>query len=121
METRTPATRQRRPAAAVVAAVTLVDPPEPGDRVALDAILREGDAVVLGFDPGQMSVVDEDGDVAQERVEPCCTATARGLDGREISWTTGDTMADALLRLWRPAAHLYSSEPPLCTAATQPR
>ncbi|WP_330335754.1 hypothetical protein OHS33_39610 (plasmid) [Streptomyces sp. NBC_00536] len=105
-------TRHRRPVAAVVAAVTLVHRPKAGERIDVDRLLRSGGTVVLGFDPGQDGAVDDHGDLLHEPEDPRYTAVARASDGREIGQGAGDSIADALLRLWQPPAHLYSDEPP---------
>jgi prevent-host-death family protein len=105
-------TRHRRPVAAVVAAVTLVDLPAAGDRIAFDELLHDGGTVTLAFDPGQEGAMDAEGGVLQDPADPCYTATARDAAGDEIGWGSGDTVADVLLRLWRPPADYYSEEPP---------
>ncbi|MFF4534277.1 hypothetical protein ACFY1P_34020 [Streptomyces sp. NPDC001407] len=96
----------------MVAAITLVDRPRAGERIDIEGLLREGGTVVLGFDPGQAGAVDKEGDLLQEPYEPCYTAVAKAADGTAIGWGGGESVADALLRLCRPPAHLYSDEPP---------
>ncbi|WP_327332966.1 hypothetical protein [Streptomyces anulatus] len=105
-------TRHRRPVAAVVAALTLVDLPPDGERIAVDAFLREGGTIALGFDPGQDGATDDEGEVIQEPIPEGYFAVAKEPDGREVGRGEGDTVAEALLRLWRPPAHTYSDEPP---------
>ncbi|MER6723389.1 hypothetical protein [Streptomyces halstedii] len=105
-------TRHRRPVAAVVAALTLVDLPPDGERIAVDAFLREGGTITLGFDPGQDGATDDEGEVIQEPIPEGYFAVAKEPDGREVGRGEGDSVAEALLRLWRPPAHLYSDEPP---------
>ncbi|UQI49844.1 hypothetical protein M1P56_35740 (plasmid) [Streptomyces sp. HU2014] len=106
-------TRHRRPAAAVVAALTLVDLPPDGERIEVDAFLRQGGTITLHFDAGQDGATDEDGDVIQEPIPAGYVAIAKEPDGHEVGRGGGDSVAEALLRLWRPPAHLYSTEPPL--------
>ncbi|UZI34006.1 hypothetical protein [Streptomyces sp. VB1] len=105
-------TRHRRPVAAVVAALTLVDLPPDGERIAVDAFLREGGTITLEFDPGQDGATDEEGEMLQEPIPERYVARAKEADGSEIGQGEGDSVAEALLRLWRPPAHLYSDEPP---------
>ncbi|MFJ1900476.1 hypothetical protein [Streptomyces sp. NPDC088115] len=45
-------------------------------------------------------------------------AVAAEPDGREVGRGGGDSVAEALLRLWRPPVHLYSDEPPFDTHHT---
>ncbi|MEU7322649.1 hypothetical protein AB0465_37405 [Streptomyces griseoviridis] len=54
----------------------------------------------------------EDGELDQEPIPERCIARAKEADGTEIGQGEGDSVAQALLRLWRPPAHLYSDEPP---------
>lgn len=105
-------TRHRRPVVALVAALTLVDLPPDGERIEIDAFLREGGTITLEFDPGQDGATDEEGDVLQEPIPERYVARAKEADGGEIGQGEGDSVAEALLRLWRPPAHVYSDEPP---------
>ncbi|MFI0901762.1 hypothetical protein [Streptomyces sp. NPDC020983] len=105
-------TRHRRPVAAVVAAVTLVDLPPDGERIDVDAFLREGGTITLEFDPGQDGATDPEGEVLQEPIPAGYIARAKQPDGSEVGQGEGDSVAEAMLRLWRPPAHLYSAEPP---------
>ncbi|CAM5690901.1 putative protein OS=Streptomyces fumanus OX=67302 GN=GCM10018772_70530 PE=4 SV=1 [Streptomyces fumanus] len=105
-------TRHRRPVVALVAALTLVDLPPDGERIDIDTFLQEGGTITLAFDPGQDGATDEDGDLLQEPIPERYIARAMEADGREIGQGEGDSVAEALLRLWRPPAHVYSSEPP---------
>ncbi|MEK8175033.1 hypothetical protein NKH77_56020 [Streptomyces sp. M19] len=105
-------TRHRRPVVAVVAALTLVDLPPDGERIDTDAFLREGGTITLEYDHGQDGATDEEGGLLQEPIPARYLAHAREPDGREVGQGDGDSVAEALLRLWRPPAHLYSTEPP---------
>ncbi|MFF9483017.1 hypothetical protein [Streptomyces sp. NPDC014733] len=105
-------TRHRRPVVALVAALTLVDLPPDGERIEIDAFLREGGTITLAFDPGQDGATDEEGDLVQEPIPERYIVRAKEADGGEIGEGEGDSVAEALLRLWRPPAHLYSDEPP---------
>ncbi|MFE3601338.1 hypothetical protein [Streptomyces sp. NPDC059142] len=105
-------TRHRRPVVAVVAALTLVDLPPDGERIAIDAFLREGGTITLEYDHGHPGSTTPDGDVDQEPIPERYIAHAKEPDGSEIGQGEGDSVAEALLRLWRPPAHLYSTEPP---------
>jgi hypothetical protein len=105
-------TRHRRPVVAVVAAVTLVDLPPDGERIEIDAFLREGGTITLEHDYGHPGSTTPDGDVDQEPIPERYIARAKAPDGHEVGQGEGDSVAEAMLRLWRPPAHLYSSEPP---------
>ncbi|MFJ6889857.1 hypothetical protein ACIQRC_34125 [Streptomyces californicus] len=105
-------TRHRRPVVALVAALTLVDLPPDGERIDVDAFLREGGTITLEFDPGQDGAADEEGGVLQEPIPERYVARAEAAEGGEVGQGEGDSVAEALLRLWRPPAHLYSDEPP---------
>ncbi|MFI9311247.1 hypothetical protein [Streptomyces triculaminicus] len=105
-------TRHRSPVVAVVAALTLVDLPPDGERIEVDAFLRQGGTITLAFDAGQDGATDEEGDLLQEPIPARYLATAKEPDGREVGQGEGGSVAEALLRLWRPPAHLYSTEPP---------
>ncbi|MEW1548303.1 hypothetical protein [Streptomyces tsukubensis] len=105
-------TRHRRPVAAVVAAITLVDLPPDGERIDIDTLLREGGSITLGYHHGHPGSMTPDGDVYDEPVDPAYFAVAKTPDGQAIGQGAGDSIADALLRLWRPPVHLYSDEPP---------
>lgn len=114
-------TRHRRPVVAVVAAVALVNLPGEGDRIDIDALLREGGTVTLYFDPGQHGAMDDEGGVVQDPIGPTYTAVAKDAADQRIGEGEGDSVADALLRLWRPPAHLYSAEPPFPDGWSNPR
>ncbi|MGW9439632.1 hypothetical protein [Streptomyces sp. NPDC055607] len=105
-------TRHRRPVVALVAALTLVDLPPDGERIDVDAHLRSGGTITLEYDHGHPGSTYEDGEVAQEPIPERYIAYAREANGSEIGQGEGDSVAEALLRLWRPPAHLYSDEPP---------
>uniref|UniRef100_UPI003F49A434 type II toxin-antitoxin system prevent-host-death family antitoxin n=1 Tax=unclassified Streptomyces TaxID=2593676 RepID=UPI003F49A434 len=106
-------TRHRRPVAALVSALTLVDLPPDGERIEIDAFLRSGGTITLGFDYGHPGSTTPDGEVDQEPIPERYIARAREADGSEIGQGEGDSVAAALLRLWRPPARLYSNEPPV--------
>ncbi|MFJ2217775.1 hypothetical protein ACIQVO_36865 [Streptomyces sp. NPDC101062] len=106
-------TRHRRPVAALVAALTLVDLPPDGERIDIDAFLREGGTITLEYDYGHPGSTTPDGDVDQEPIPERYIAYAKEADGRAGGQGDGDSVAEALLRLWRPPAHLYSDKPPL--------
>ncbi|MDN3262865.1 hypothetical protein QWJ26_24275 [Streptomyces sp. CSDS2] len=105
-------TRHRRPVAALVAALTLVDLPPAGERIDVDTFLREGGTIALEYDYGHPGSTTPDGDVDQEPIPERYIARATEADGREVGQGEGNSVAEALLRLWRPPAHLYSAEPP---------
>ncbi|MGW1037563.1 hypothetical protein [Streptomyces antibioticus] len=105
-------TRHRRPVVALVAALTLVDLPPDGERIDVDAHLRSGGTITLEYDYGHPGSTYEDGEVDQEPIPERYIARAKEPDGGEIGQGEGDSVAEALLRLWRPPAHLYSDEPP---------
>jgi antitoxin (DNA-binding transcriptional repressor) of toxin-antitoxin stability system len=105
-------TRHRRPVVALVAALTLVDLPPDGERIDVDRFLREGGAITLEHDYGHPGSTTPDGDVDQEPIPERYIAHAKEPDGTEVGQGEGDSVAEALLRLWRPPAHMYSSEPP---------
>ena len=104
--------RHRRPVVALVAALTLVDLPPDGERIDIDTHLRAGGTITLEFDPGQDGATDEEGDLFHEPIPQGYIARAKEADGTEIGQGEGDSVAEALLRLWRPPAHAYSDEPP---------
>ncbi|MFD8335614.1 hypothetical protein ACFV42_23585 [Streptomyces solisilvae] len=105
-------TRHRRPVVALVAALTLVDLPPDGERIDVDAFLREGGTITLEYDYGHPGSTTPDGDLDQEPIPERYIAFAKEADGSEIGEGEGDSVAEALLRLWRPPAQLYSNEPP---------
>ncbi|MEV6147041.1 hypothetical protein [Streptomyces sp. NPDC051992] len=105
-------TRHRRPVVALVAALTLVDLPPDGERIDVDALLRSGGTITLEYDYGHPGSTTPDGDVDQEPIPERYIAHAKEPDGSEIGQGEGDSVAEALLRLWRPPAHMYSNEPP---------
>jgi antitoxin (DNA-binding transcriptional repressor) of toxin-antitoxin stability system len=114
-------TRHRRPVVAVVAAVTLVDLPPDGERIEIDTFLREGGTITLEFDPGQEGATGEEGDLLQEPVPARYIAHGKEPDGSEVAQGEGDSVAEALLRMWRPPAHVYSTEPPFHDGWGNPR
>lgn len=97
--------------AATIGALTLVDLPPDGERIEVDTLLRQGGTITLHFNPGHDGATDEDGDMVQEPIPAGYIAIARE-DGREVGHGEGDSVAEALLRLWRTPARLYSAEPP---------
>ncbi|MFJ3221318.1 type II toxin-antitoxin system prevent-host-death family antitoxin [Kitasatospora sp. NPDC086801] len=114
-------TRHRRPVAAVISASFLVarplgaDPqgghPPVAERVDLDQLLQDGGTVTLSFDPGVEGFTFEDGSFNEP--EPArYIATAADPDGTHVGTGEGDTVAEAMLRLWRIPADQYSTEPP---------
>ncbi|MFD7551458.1 hypothetical protein [Streptomyces sp. NPDC059816] len=105
-------TRHRRPVVAVVAAITLVNQPPAGERIDPDTLLREGGSITLEYDHGHPGSTGPDGDVDHEPAPPAYIAVAKTPEGQEIGQGVGDSIPDALLRLWRPPSHLYSKEPP---------
>ncbi|MFI8201134.1 hypothetical protein ACIF6K_32200 [Streptomyces sp. NPDC085942] len=113
-------TRHRRPVAALVAALTLVDLPPDGERIDVDAHLQSGGTITLEYDHGRPGSTTEDGEVDQEPTPERYIARAQEAGGGEIGQGEGDSVAEALLRLWRPPAYLYSDEPPLDPWATRP-
>ncbi|MFH8439348.1 hypothetical protein ACH4A3_29505 [Streptomyces sp. NPDC018007] len=113
-------TRHRRPVVALVAALTLVDLPPGGERIDVDAHLHAGGTITLEYDRGHPGSTAEDGGVGQEPISERYIARAKEAGGGEIGQGEGDSVAEALLRLWRPPAHLYSDEPPLDPWASRP-
>ncbi|WP_158713503.1 type II toxin-antitoxin system Phd/YefM family antitoxin [Streptomyces sp. NRRL F-525] len=105
-------TRHRRPVVAVVAALTLVDLRPDGERIEIDTFLRKGGTITLEHDYGHPGSTTPEGDLDQEPIPERYIARAKEPDGREIGQGEGDSVAEALLRLWRPPAHMYSTEPP---------
>jgi hypothetical protein len=95
-----------------VAALPLADLPPDGERIDIDAFLREGGTITLEYDDGHPGSTYEDGEVDQEPIPERYIAHAKEPDGREIGQGEGDSVAEALLRLWRPPAHMYSDVPP---------
>lgn len=114
-------TRHRRPVVALVAALTLVDLPPDGERIDVDAHLHSGGTITLEYDYGHPGSVDEGGEVDQEPIPGRYIARAKEADGGEIGEGEGDSVAEALLRLWRPPAHLHSDEPPFHDGWGKPR
>lgn len=115
--------RHRRPVAAVIAAIVLANRPNAVDRITrltIEELLEEGGTVELSHYPGFGGSMDEHGDVVQEPEEPVFVATAKDHAGTVIGEGSGDTIAEALLRLHRTGtpdfavpASWYSAEPPL--------
>jgi hypothetical protein len=112
--------RHRQPVAAVVDARSLSDLPGEAGRVDLQALLEEGGSITLTYEPGQSGRCDEQGDVIDEPIDPAFVATALAWDGAEVGSGAGDTIAEAMLRVYRrPPRFLdpgdggaYSDEPP---------
>lgn len=96
--------RHRQPAAAVVDARTLSGLPGETDRVDLQALLEEGGSITLTYDPGQSGRCNEQGDVTDEPIDPAFVATALAWDGAEIGSGSGNSIAEAMIRVYRRPA-----------------
>ncbi len=107
--------RHRRPVAALIAAALLDGRPDAGERLDVETLLTGGGTVTLAYDPGISGATNEDGDVTQEPWPELFTATARDHTDTQIGSGSGDSVAEALLRLQRtpaPDPADYASEPP---------
>ncbi|MFF5304862.1 hypothetical protein ACFY5F_36450 [Streptomyces sp. NPDC013161] len=94
------------------AALTLADLPPHGERIDIDALLREGGTITVEYDDGHPGSTYEDGEVIQEPIPERYIARAKEPDGRESGQGEGASVVEALLRLWRPPSHMYSAVPP---------
>jgi len=107
--------RHRHPAAALIAAVVLDGRPDAGERLDVETLLTGGGTVILAYEPGISGATNQAGDVTQEPWPALFTATACDHTDTQIGSGSGDSIAEALLRLHRtPAADpaTYPSEPP---------
>ncbi|MFG2785783.1 hypothetical protein ACGFY7_49205 [Streptomyces prunicolor] len=95
-----------------VAALALADLPPDGERIDIDAFLREGGTITVEYDDGHPGSTYEDGEANQEPIPERYIARAKESDGRESGQGEGASVLEALLRMWRPPAHMYSAVPP---------
>ena len=119
--------RHRRPVAALIAAIVLADRPNAVDRLtrlSIEELLEAGGTVELSHYPGFGGSMDEYGDVIHPPEDPAFIATAKDHAGAVLGEGSGDTVAEALLRLHRNGTpdyavpeswYRYSDEPPLPT------
>jgi antitoxin (DNA-binding transcriptional repressor) of toxin-antitoxin stability system len=87
----------------------------PGDRLDVDELLRAGASITLTYDPGVQGAQSEDGEVDTYPEPAYVMATAVDPAGGEIGSGVGDTAAQALALLHRPATEApieYAAEPP---------
>lgn len=96
--------RRRQPTAAIIDARTLSDLPGETDRIDLQALLEEGGSITLTYEPGQSGRCNEQGDVTDEPIGPAIVATALAWDGAEVGSGSGDTIAEAMIRVYRSPA-----------------
>jgi hypothetical protein len=111
--------RHRQQVAAVIAARALEDRPADAERIDIQALLEQGGRVTLEYDPGQSGYCDEQGDVIDPPVAGGFAATALDWQDAVIGYGSGDTIAEALLRVRRRPpfpepedSSTYTDEPP---------
>ncbi|GAB2717630.1 hypothetical protein [Kitasatospora kifunensis] len=109
-------TRHRRPVAALVPALALLDRPRAADRLDVEELLRSGGTITLSYDDGAPRGVQPDGTPMHDPQPPAFTALAAGPDGAAVGAGEGRSVGEALLRVHRfgtrSTLQQYSDEPP---------
>ncbi|MDT7784527.1 MAG: hypothetical protein QOF58_2946 [Pseudonocardiales bacterium] len=93
--------RYNKPAAALISAILLDERPDAAERRDAVELLRSGATITLGYDPGESGSINEHGEVYHEPRDASFDAVARDHKGTQIAFGTGDSIAEALLRLHR--------------------
>lgn len=111
-------TRHRRPVAALMHAMDLEARTDRGDRLDVDAVLRNGATITLTYHPDQPGRVGEHGTVVVEPEPGGFMAVVRDERDADAGFGYGTTAIEALLGLYQPRgastlpAELYDSEAP---------